>query len=135
MAERTLLIVKPDATERHLIGHIVERLERARFTVLAMRLLTLTDQQAREFYAVHKERPFYSDLVEFMTSGPVVPVVLERDNAVAALRELVGATDPAKAACGTIRHDIGLDVQRNSVHASDGEQTAETEITFFFDNL
>jgi nucleoside-diphosphate kinase len=135
MAERTLLIVKPDATERHLIGHIVERLECARFTVLAMRLLTLTDQQAREFYAVHKERPFYSDLVEFMTSGPVVPVVLERDNAVAALRELVGATDPAKAACGTIRHDIGLDVQRNSVHASDGEQTAETEITFFFDNL
>ncbi|MEW5993016.1 MAG: nucleoside-diphosphate kinase [Candidatus Zixiibacteriota bacterium] len=129
---RTLLIIKPDAIERNLIGHIISRLERARFKIVAMRMVRLTTSEAQEFYAVHKERPFYTSLVEFMTSGPAVPVLLEKENAVDDLRTLIGATDPGKAACGTIRYEIGVNVEKNSVHASDSDETASREIAFFF---
>jgi len=130
--EKTLLIIKPDATERNLIGEILRRLESARFSICAMKMIRLDAAQARKFYAVHEGKPFLDDLVKFMSSGPVVPVVLEAENAIPRLRELVGATDPAKAACGTIRQNFGLDVQRNSVHASDAIETAKAEISFFF---
>lgn len=130
---RTLLIVKPDATERNLIGHIINRLERAHFVIAGMRMIKLTSEQARKFYAVHEGKPFLDDLVNFMTSGVVVPVILEKDNAVSSLRELIGATDPANAICGTIRQEIAQDVRCNSVHASDSDENAAIEIAFFFD--
>ncbi len=130
---RTLLIIKPDATDRNLIGHIVSRLEKARFKIVAMKMVNLDEQRARAFYAVHEGKPFLDDLVEFMTSGQVVPMVLEKEGAVTALRTLVGATDPGKADCGTIRYEIGMDIQRNSVHASDSDENAAKEIAFFFD--
>ena len=129
---RTLLIIKPDATKRNLIGHIVSRLEKARFNILGMRMLNLSKDQTQGFYAVHKERPFYHDLVAFMTSGPVVPIMLEKENAVMELRDLIGATNPAEAKCGTIRYEIALDVEKNSVHASDSDENAAKEISFFF---
>ena len=130
---RTLLIIKPDATERNLIGHIVNRLERARFKIVAMKMVNMTQAQARAFYAVHEGKPFFDSLVEFMTSGPVVPMVVEKEDAVADLRTLVGSTDPAQADCGTVRYEIGMDVQQNSVHASDSNENAASEIAFFFD--
>jgi len=130
--ERTLLIIKPDAVDRKLVGHVIGRLEKAGFKILAMRMEKLTVEKAREFYAVHRERPFYNDLVKYMTSGPVIPILLEKENAVTGLRELIGATDPAKAACGTLRQEIALDVQSNSVHASDAPETAAVETVFFF---
>ena len=130
---RTLLIIKPDATKRDLIGHIVSRLEKARFKILGMRMMNLSNDQAQKFYAVHKERPFYNDLVAFMTSGPVVPMMLEKENAVAELRDLIGATNPKEAKCGTIRYEIAVDVEKNSVHASDSDENAAIEISFFFD--
>ncbi len=130
---RTLVIIKPDATERNLIGHVVSRLEKARFKILGMRMMKLSKEQAQEFYAVHKERPFYNDLVTFMTSGNVVPMMLEKENAVTELRDLIGATNPAEAKCGTIRYEIALDVEKNSVHASDSDKNAAKEISFFFD--
>jgi nucleoside-diphosphate kinase len=129
---RTLLIVKPDAVQRHLIGHIVGRLEKAGFTIVEMRMLSLTEAKARAFYAVHEGKPFLNGLVKFMTSGPVVPMVLEKDNAVNDLRTLIGATDPGKAACGTIRQEIALDIEKNSVHASDSDENAAKEISHFF---
>lgn len=129
---RTLLIVKPDATERNLIGHIVGRLERAGFKIRGIRMQTLAEADARRFYAVHQGKPFLDSLVAFMTSGPVVPILLEKDNAVADLRALIGATDPSKAACGTIRQEIALNIEKNSVHASDSDENAATEISFFF---
>jgi nucleoside-diphosphate kinase len=130
---RTLLIIKPDAVQRNLIGHIINRLEKARFKIVAMRMVHLSKEEAREFYAVHKERPFYHSLVDFMTSGEVIPMVVEKENAVEDLRTLVGATDPAQAACGTIRNEIGCSVEKNSVHASDSDENAAREIAFFFD--
>ncbi|UCC43672.1 MAG: nucleoside-diphosphate kinase [Candidatus Zixiibacteriota bacterium] len=129
---RTLLIIKPDAVERNLIGHIIARLERAGFRVLAMQMIKMSVDGAREFYAVHRGKPFYDNLVAFMTSGPVVPVLLEKENAVADLRALVGATNPEEAACGTIRSDIARSTERNSVHASDSDENAAREIAFFF---
>lgn len=132
---RTLLIIKPDATERNLVGHITSRLEKARFKIVAMKMVNLDEQKARAFYAVHEGKPFLDALVEFMTSGPVVPMVLEKDDAVKSLRTLVGATDPAKADCGTVRFEIGLDIQKNSVHASDSDENAAKEIAFFFDGF
>ncbi|HKK19832.1 MAG TPA: nucleoside-diphosphate kinase, partial [candidate division Zixibacteria bacterium] len=120
------------ATERNLIGHIVSRLEKARFKIVEMRMVRLDEQQARKFYAVHEGKPFLDSLVKFMTSGPVVPMVLEKENAVAELRTLIGATDPAKAACGTIRYEIARDIEKNSVHASDSDDNAVKEIEFFF---
>jgi len=129
---RTLLIVKPDATERNLIGHIVNRLEKARFTVVEMKMVKLNPDSARKFYAVHEGKPFLNDLVKFMCSGRIVPMALEKENAVADLRTLIGDTDPSKAACGTIRYEIAKDIEKNSVHASDSDENAKKEIAFFF---
>lgn len=129
---RTLLIVKPDAVGRNLIGHVVGRLERAGYRIAEMRMLTLDEAKARSFYAVHEGKPFLDDLVKFMTSGPVVPMVLEKENAVEDLRTLIGATDPSKAACGTIRQEIALDIEKNAVHASDSDDNAAKEIKHFF---
>src|SRR5512138_1023263 len=132
---RTLLMIKPDATERNLIGHVVSRLEKARFKIVAMRMLQLKEAEARRFYAVHEGKPFLDGLVKFMTSGLVVPIVLEKENAVEDTRALIGATDPAKAACGTLRNEIGRDIEKNSVHASDSDANAVKEIAFFFPEL
>jgi nucleoside-diphosphate kinase len=130
--EKTLLIIKPDAVERRLVGHIIGRLEKAGFSFRNMKMLRLTAGRAREFYAVHKGKQFYDGLVEFMTSGTVIPILLEKENAVSDLRDLIGATDPAEAACGTLRQEIAIDVQKNSVHASDTAENAHREIAFFF---
>lgn len=129
----TLLIIKPDATERSLIGHIINRLERARFEILDLRVVRLTEDGARQFYAVHEGKPFLNSLVKFMTSGPIVPILLRKENAVSDLRTLIGATDPSKAACGTLRWEIGRDIEKNSVHASDSDENAQKEIGFFFE--
>lgn len=129
---RTLMIIKPDAVSRHLIGEVVRRVEQAGFRVVEMKMTRLTRPQAAEFYAVHKERPFYNDLLDFMTSDRVVPMVLERDDAVAHLRKVIGATDPAKAEPGTIRKAFATNVQNNAVHASDSPENAAREIAFFF---
>ena len=131
-AERTLLIVKPDAVAKNAIGGILSRLEAEGFVIRELRKMQLSQEQARKFYEVHKERPFYGELVEFMTSGPAVPTVLERDNAVAHLRQFIGATDSTKAEPGTIRAEFGTDVQCNAVHASDSPENAADEIGFFF---
>ena len=133
--ERTLTIIKPDAVAAGNAGRIIARLEQEGFTIVAMKKLALSAAQARGFYAVHSERPFFEDLVAFMTSGPIVPMVLERESAVAALRELMGATDSLKAAEGTIRNLYGTDIERNAIHGSDGPDTAEVERAFFFSSL
>ena len=133
--ERTLSIIKPDATRRNLTGEIVARLEKAGLRVIAQRRIRLTRVQAEAFYAVHAARPFYNSLVEFMTSGPVVVQVLQGENAIAKNREVMGATDPAKATPGTIRKDIAESMEANSVHGSDGPDTAAAEIRFFFSDL
>ena len=130
--ERTLTIVKPDAVAKNAIGGIVDRFERAGFKILAAKLVRLTAEQAAGFYIVHKERPFYGSLCAFMTSGPCVPIVLEADNAIARLRELMGATDPAKAAAGTIRKDFASSIEANAVHGSDSPESAAFEIPYFF---
>ena len=130
--ERTLAIVKPDAVAAGNAGNILARLEREGFTVLAVRKLRLSAAQAGVFYEVHKERPFYGELVEFMTSGPVMPVALERDDAVAHLREVMGATDSTKAAEGTMRNLYGTDIQNNAIHGSDSPENAAKELAFFF---
>jgi nucleoside-diphosphate kinase len=133
--ERTLSIIKPDATKRNLTGEIVARFEKAGLRVVAQRRMRLSTQQAQAFYAVHKERPFYKSLVEFMTSGPVVVQVLEGEGAIAKNREVMGATDPSKAAAGTIRKDFAESIEANSVHGSDAPETAANEIRFFFSDL
>ena len=130
--ERTLSIIKPDATRRDLTGRINARFEAAGLRIVAQRRLRLTRPQAEAFYAVHRERPFYEGLVAFMTSGPVVVQVLEGEDAVARNREIMGATEPKKAAPGTIRADFAEDIEANSVHGSDSAETAATEIAFFF---
>ena len=130
--ERTLSIIKPDAVAKNLIGEIYARFEKAGLQVIAARMLHLTREQASEFYAVHRERAFYNDLVDFMTSGPVMVQVLEGENAIAKNREVMGATNPKEAAPGTIRADFADDVSENAVHGSDGPDTARTEIAFFF---
>ena len=130
--ERTLSIIKPDAVAKDVIGAIYSRFEKAGLRVVAAKMLHLSREQAEGFYAVHRERPFYRDLVGFMTSGPVMVQVLEAENAIARHREVMGATDPAKAAPGTIRADFATNVEQNAVHGSDGPQAAETEIAFFF---
>ncbi len=133
MRKKSLLIIKPDAVERDLIGRIISRLESARFKILAMKMVKLTYDEARKFYAVHEGRPFLDELCKFMSSGPIVAMVLESDgDTVSKIRSLIGSTDPAKAAPGTIRHDFALSLTKNSVHASDGEESAKTEIAFFF---
>ena len=130
--ERTLLIVKPDAVARNVIGEIIRRLEARNFRIADLKMLRLTRDQAAEFYAVHRHRPFYDALLEFMTSGPCVPMVLERENAVLFLRETIGSTDPTEAAEGTIRKDFATDIQNNAVHASDSLENAAREVAFFF---
>ena len=132
--ERTFSIVKPDAVQRNLIGKIYERFESGGLQLLAARMIHLTRAQAQEFYGVHRERPFYNDLVEYMISGPVMVQVLEGENAIARNREIMGATNPADAAPGTIRADFAESVEANAVHGSDGPDTARQEIAFFFDD-
>ena len=130
--ERTLSIIKPDAVAKNVIGEIYARFERSGLKIVAARMMWLSRQDAEGFYAVHKERPFFKDLVEFMISGPVMVQVLEGDNAIAKNRELMGATDSKKAAAGTIRQKFGTDIERNAVHGSDAPDTARFEIGFFF---
>lgn len=130
--QRTLSIVKPDAVAKNVIGEIYTRFEKGGLTVVAAKMLHLTKAQAGEFYAVHKQRPFYDDLVEFMTSGPVMVQVLEGENAINRNREIMGATNPADAAPGTIRADFATTVDENAVHGSDAAETAKAEIEFFF---
>lgn len=133
--ERTLSIIKPDATRRNLTGQINARFEEAGLRIVAQRRIQLTRAQAERFYAIHAGRSFYNDLCTFMTSGPVVVQVLEGENAIARNREIMGATNPANAARGTIRKDFGESVEANSVHGSDGPETAATEIAFFFSGV
>ena len=130
--ERTLSIIKPDAVAKNVIGEIYSRFENAGLQIVAARMLHLSDEQAGEFYAVHKERPFYNDLVSFMTSGPVQVQVLEGEDAIAKHREVMGATNPAEAAPGTIRADFATSIDENACHGSDAPETAEVEIAFFF---
>ena len=130
--ERTLSIIKPDAVAKNVIGEIYNRFEKGGLRIIASRMFHLSREQAGEFYAVHKERPFYNDLVDFMTSGPVMVQVLEGENAIARNRELMGATNPKEAAPGTIRADFATTVDENAVHGSDGPDTARVEIEFFF---
>jgi nucleoside-diphosphate kinase len=131
-SERTLSIIKPDATRRNLTGRINAKFEEAGLRIVAQKRLRLTEAQAGAFYAVHKERPFYKDLVAFMTSGPVVAQVLEGEGAVAKNREIMGATNPANAAPGTIRKEFAESIEANSVHGSDSAENAAAEIAFFF---
>lgn len=131
--ERTLSIVKPDAVEKNLIGKILSRFEKAGLKPVAIKMLRLSRQQAEGFYTEHRERPFFGELVDFMTSGPVVVQVLEGENAIAVNREIMGATNPANAAEGTIRKDFAESTGRNAVHGSDSEQSAAREIVYFFE--
>jgi nucleoside-diphosphate kinase len=131
--ERTLSIVKPDGVARNLIGQCYSRFEDAGLNIVAARMTRLTREQAERFYAVHRGRPFFDDLVRYMTSGPVMVQVLEGENAIAKHRDVMGATDPKKAAPGTIRADLAESIERNVVHGSDGPDTARAEIAFFFD--
>ena len=133
--ERTLSIIKPDATRRNLTGKVNAKFEEAGLRIVAQRRIWLSADQAGKFYAVHKERPFYNDLVKFMTSGPVVVQVLEGDNAVAKNREVMGATNPANAAAGTIRKEFAESIEANSVHGSDSAENAKNEIAFFFSEI
>jgi nucleoside-diphosphate kinase len=130
--EQTLSIIKPDAVKKNVIGQILARFEKAGLRIVAARMTHLSRTEAEGFYAVHRERPFFKDLVEFMISGPVMIQVLEGDNAIAKNRELMGATDPKKAAKGTIRADFADSIDANAVHGSDGAETARKEIDFFF---
>ena len=130
--EQTFSIIKPDAVAKNIIGEIYSRFEKGGLRIVASKMLHLTKEQAQGFYAVHKERPFYNDLVEFMTSGPVMVQVLEGENAILKNRELMGATNPQDAAPGTIRADFATTVDENAVHGSDGPDTAKEEIAFFF---
>ncbi len=130
--ERTLTIIKPDAVAAGNLGNILAHLQKEGFTILGQRMMRLSEAQARAFYEVHKERPFYNDLVAFMTSGPVVPAALERENAVLYLREVMGATNSKEAAEGTIRNLYGTDIERNAIHGSDSPENAAIETAFFF---
>ena len=132
--ERTLSIIKPDAVQKNAIGQIISRFESAGLRIAAQKMLHMSQEQAGEFYAVHKERPFFNDLVSFMSSGPVVAQVLEGENAIAQNREIMGATNPAEAAPGTIRADFAASIDENAVHGSDAADTASQEIAFFFND-
>ncbi|MBK7813799.1 MAG: nucleoside-diphosphate kinase [Rhodocyclaceae bacterium] len=133
--ERTLSIIKPDAVAKNVIGQIYSRFENAGLKIVASRMAWLSERETGGFYAVHKERPFFNDLVKFMTSGPVMIQVLEGDNAIAKNRELMGATDPKKADKGTIRADFAESIDANAVHGSDGPDTAKVEVAYFFPEL
>ena len=132
--ERTLSIIKPDAVAKNVIGEIYSRFEKAGLNIVAAKMMHLTQEQAEGFYAEHKERPFFGALVQFMTSGPVMVQVLEGENAIAKNREIMGATNPAEAAAGTLRHDYADSIDANAVHGSDAPASAEREIAYFFSN-
>lgn len=132
MLEHTLSIIKPDAVAKNVIGEIISRFEKAKLKVVAAKMLHLSQAQAEQFYIIHKDRPFYSDLVKFMSSGPVLVQVLEGENAILKNRELMGATNPKEAAPGTIRADFASSIDENAVHGSDASETAAWEINFFF---
>lgn len=133
--EQTLSLIKPDGVSRGLVGEVIGRFEKAGLIIRAMKMVHLTQEQARAFYAVHKERPFYGSLTTFMSSSPIVAMILEGENAIQKNRDLMGATDYRQAAPGTIRADFARDIEANIVHGSDGPDTARTEISFFFDAL
>jgi nucleoside-diphosphate kinase len=132
MTERTLAIIKPDAVQRHLAGRIIQRIEDEGFQIRGMRRLHLSKAQAEGFYAVHRERPFFGSLTEFMSSGQVIVMVLQADDAIKKWRTLMGATDPAKADPGTLRKEFGQSIEKNATHGSDGSETAAYEIGYFF---
>ena len=132
MTERTFSIIKPDAVKAGQAGHILARLEKAGFKIVALRLRHLTPAEAEGFYHVHRQRPFFASLTTFMSSGPCITMVLEADDAIARLREIMGATDPAKAAAGTIRKDFATSIEANCIHGSDAPETAHFEIAYFF---
>jgi nucleoside-diphosphate kinase len=133
--ERTFAIIKPDATARHLTGRILQRIEEAGFQIRAMKTMRLTQPEAKGFYAVHRERPFFKGLIEFMSSGPIVALVLEAPDAVKKWRTLMGATDPAEAAAGTIRKEFASSIGENATHGSDAPETAAFEIGYFFPGI
>jgi nucleoside-diphosphate kinase len=133
--ERTFSIIKPDAVKAKQAGEVLSRIEKAGFEVVALRLRHLTKAEAEGFYHVHRERPFFASLTAFMSAGPCVTMVLERDNAIAHLREIMGATDPAKAAAGTIRRDLASSIEANVIHGSDAPETARFEIGYFFPGI
>lgn len=135
MVQRTLVLVKPDGVRKGLIGEIISRLERKGLKIIAMRMLHMDKAMARKHYAVHEGKSFFSGLVDFITSGPIVAAVVEGDKAVEVVRKLMGETDPVKAAPGTIRGDYGLDIGENLIHGSDSEENARTEIALFFPDL
>jgi nucleoside-diphosphate kinase len=135
MSERTLAIIKPDAVAKGVTGQILARIEQAGFRILALKMIQMSYEDAAGFYAVHRERPFFQSLCAFMTQGPCVPVVLEREGAIQRWRDLMGATDPAKAAAGTIRKDFATSIEANAVHGSDAPGTAAFEIPYFFSAL
>jgi len=130
--ERTFSIIKPDAVAAGQAGEILAMIQKAGFKILSLRMTRLTEAQAQGFYAVHRERPFFAGLVKFMTEGPIIVMALERENAIAGLREVMGATNPEKAAEGTIRKRFAANIERNCIHGSDAPETAETELRFFF---
>ena len=133
--ERTFAIIKPDAVGRNLQGEILSRIHKAGFKLIAVKSMRLTKEEAGGFYAVHRERPFFGELTDFMTSGKIFAMVLEADGAISKWREIMGATDPKKAASGTIRHDLGTSIQMNCTHGSDAPETADFEISYFFAGL
>jgi len=135
MKQQTLAIIKPDAVSRNLIGKIVERIEAEGIKIVAMKMIKMTKEQAKGFYYVHKEKPFYESLTDFMSSGPCVVMVLEGDDVINRYRKLMGATDPTKAEPGTIRKEFATDVEKNAVHGSDSPESAEFEIKYFFSQL
>lgn len=132
MKERTLCIIKPDAVEQNVAGNIIAMIQKAGFRILAMKMLRLSPAQAGAFYEVHKERPFYGDLIDYMTSGPIIPIALEKDNAVEDYRKLIGSTNPADADEGTVRKLYGTSIERNAVHGSDSPENGVLEVNFFF---
>jgi len=133
--EKTFSILKPDTVKAGKAGAVLGEIEKAGFRIRAMKMLHLSETQAQGFYYVHKERPFFGSLVKFMTEGPIVAMVLERENAIESLRKVMGATDPAKAEAGTIRKQFGANIERNAIHGSDGPETAAFEISYFFNQL
>ncbi len=133
--ERTLTIIKPDSVSKNLVGAIIAQLEKSGLRIVAMKMVQLTPQEAEGFYAVHRQRPFFASLTKFMSEGPIVPMVLEGEDAIRLLRDVMGATDPAKAAEGTIRKAHGTNIERNAIHGSDAPETARFEIGYFFNAL
>jgi nucleoside-diphosphate kinase len=133
--ERTFAIIKPDAVERNITGKVLDKIERAGFKIVGMKKIQLTKKEAEGFYYVHKERPFFNDLCTFMSRNPVVVMALEKENAIAAWRELMGATNPANADAGTIRKELGVSIEENTVHGSDSHESVSFEIPYFFSQL